>query len=215
MKRNVLAGFRDVLLLPVTIVPLTVSYGVNAIVTGGTQAVNGLSMLNPQKWGGHGNAATTAVVDINPEASPEEEGPAEGDAGEVGKCRGGGITSTSLILFSHSVQPTSLLQPVDSSQSWSAQEVEVNSKGESLDNSNTTPSTGDARFNQMQLLLSLDIILELIHADRESLKRIETFKNYTGKYGRKVKDTIEEVFVLLLQAVGNRHIAPGFRMSVV
>ena len=66
----------------------------------------------------------------------------------------------------------------------------------------------------MQLLLSLDIILELIHADRESLKRIETFKNYTGKYGRKVKDAIEEVFVLLLQAVGNRHIAPGFRMSV-
>jgi recyclin-1 len=92
--------------------------------------------------------------------------------------------------------------------------VEVNKKAESLDTSNTTSSTGDARFNQMQLLLSLDIILELIHADRESLKRIETFKNYTGKYGRKVKEAIEEVFVLLLQAVGNRHIAPGFRMLV-
>lgn len=62
MKRNVLAGFRDVLLLPVTIVPLTVSYGVNAIVTGGTQAVNGLSMLNPQKWAGH-NAATAPSVE--------------------------------------------------------------------------------------------------------------------------------------------------------
>jgi recyclin-1 len=112
------------------------------------------------------------------------------------------------------VQPSSLLQPVDSSQPWNTQEVEVNKKAESLDTSNTTSSTGDARFNQMQLLLSLDIILELIHADRESLKRIETFKNYTGKYGRKVKEAIEEVFVLLLQAVGNRHIAPGFRMSV-
>lgn len=63
MKRNVLAGFRDVLLLPVTIVPLTVSYGVSAIVTGGTHAVSGLSMLNPQKWGGNGNAAVTAVVE--------------------------------------------------------------------------------------------------------------------------------------------------------
>lgn len=79
MKRNVLAGFRDVLLLPVTIVPLTVSYGVNAIVTGGTQAVNGLSMLNPQKWSGHGNAATAAVVDGNPEIPPEN-GLTEGDA---------------------------------------------------------------------------------------------------------------------------------------
>ena len=114
----------------------------------------------------------------------------------------------------HPVQPTSLLQPVDASQPWDTQEVDVIAKLDSLETSNSSPSTADARFSQMQLLLSLDIILELIHADRESLKRIETFKNYTGKYGRKVKDAIEEVFVLLLQAVGNRHIAPGFRMSV-
>lgn len=85
MKRNVLAGFRDVLLLPVTIVPLTVSYGVNAIVTGGTQAVNGLSMLNPQKWGGHGNAATAAVTEFTAEASQAEIAPAEGDAEGAGK----------------------------------------------------------------------------------------------------------------------------------
>jgi recyclin-1 len=72
MKRNVLAGFRDVLLLPVTIVPLTVSYGVNAIVTGGTHAVSGLSMLNPQKWGGNGNAATAAIVDATPEKTAND-----------------------------------------------------------------------------------------------------------------------------------------------
>jgi recyclin-1 len=84
MKRNVLAGFRDVLLLPVTIVPLTVSYGVKAIVTGGTQAVNGLSMLNPQKWGGHGNAAAAAVVDVNAEVS-QDNGLPEGDADDTGE----------------------------------------------------------------------------------------------------------------------------------
>ncbi|GHJ85367.1 hypothetical protein NliqN6_1769 [Naganishia liquefaciens] len=195
MKRNVLAGFRDVLLLPVTIVPLTVSYGVNAIVTGGTQAVNGLSMLNPQKWAGHGNAAASAVAEVSPEASQVENENAQGD------------TETA-------VQPTSFLQPVDASQPWDTQEVDVLAKLDSLETSNSSPSTADARFSQMQLLLSLDIILELIHADRECLKRIETFKNYTGKYGRKVKDAIEEVFVLLLQAVGNRHIAPGFRMAI-
>jgi hypothetical protein len=39
-------------MLPVTIVPRTVTFGVNAIVSGGSHAVNGLSMLNPQKWAG-------------------------------------------------------------------------------------------------------------------------------------------------------------------
>lgn len=52
-----LAGFKDVLLLPVTIVPRTVTFGVNAIVTGGAQAVNGLAMLNPQRWASQGSGA--------------------------------------------------------------------------------------------------------------------------------------------------------------
>lgn len=62
----------------------------------------------------------------------------------------------------------------------------------------------------MELLLSLDIALELIHADREALKRVETFIGYPGHYGHRVRDTIEEIFVLLLQALGERHIRPGF-----
>jgi hypothetical protein len=92
MKRNVLAGFRDVLLLPVTIVPLTVSYGVNAIVTGGTHAVSGLSMLNPQKWGGNGNAATAAIVDAIPEKTANDVDPTEtiNDIGGVFELRGSG-----------------------------------------------------------------------------------------------------------------------------
>lgn len=62
----------------------------------------------------------------------------------------------------------------------------------------------------MDLLLSLDTALEIIHADRESLKRVETFAAYPGTYGHRVRDTIEEIFILLLQAMGERHISPGF-----
>lgn len=55
VKRNVLASFTDVLLLPVTIVPRTtvaVGRAVGAaLTTGGTAAVQGISMLNPQRWG--------------------------------------------------------------------------------------------------------------------------------------------------------------------
>ena len=58
VKRNVLASFTDVLLLPVTIVPRTTlamgkAFGA-ALTTGGNAAVQGIAMLNPQRWGGSG-----------------------------------------------------------------------------------------------------------------------------------------------------------------
>lgn len=69
-------------------------------------------------------------------------------------------------------------------------------------------------FDKFETLLSLDTALELIHADRESLKRAETFSGYPGTYGHRVRDTIEEIFVLVLQALGERHIKPGFDRCV-
>lgn len=48
MKRNVLASFTNILLLPVTIVPRTVGA---LVTTGSSAAVSGISMLNPQRWG--------------------------------------------------------------------------------------------------------------------------------------------------------------------
>lgn len=74
----------------------------------------------------------------------------------------------------------------------------------------STTATTTTSFDSLQLLLSLDIALELIHADRECLKRVETFKAYPGACGHKVRDTIEELFILLLQAMSEKHICPGF-----
>lgn len=65
-------------------------------------------------------------------------------------------------------------------------------------------------FESLQLLLSIDTALSLIHADREALKRVETFAGYPGHYGHRVKDTIEEVFILMVQVMGAKHIVPGF-----
>ena len=59
-------------------------------------------------------------------------------------------------------------------------------------------------------MLSLDVAIELIQADREALKRVETFSGYPGHYGHRVRDTIEEIFILMLQALGERHITVGF-----
>jgi len=63
VKRNVLASFTDVLLLPVTIVPKTVGMTVGAVGAAagaaGSAAVQGLQMLSPQRWAG-GNMTATA-----------------------------------------------------------------------------------------------------------------------------------------------------------
>jgi recyclin-1 len=56
VKRNVLASFTDVLLLPVTIVPRAVG---GALMTGSTAAVQGIAMLNPQRWGSNNSSGAT------------------------------------------------------------------------------------------------------------------------------------------------------------
>lgn len=58
VKRNVLASFTNLLLLPVTIVPRTVGAVGGVLMTGGTAAVQGIAMLNPQRWGAGAASAT-------------------------------------------------------------------------------------------------------------------------------------------------------------
>ncbi len=65
-------------------------------------------------------------------------------------------------------------------------------------------------YDNLQLLLSLDVTLELIHAARESLKRLEIFVNYPGTYGVRIRETIEEVAGELLGVLGERHVRNGF-----
>ena len=90
VKRNVLASFTDVLLLPVTIVPrTTVAVGKafsQALTTGGTAAVQGIAMLNPQRWGATNTqqvrdgyaefaegAAGTTLFDVGGDEDEDEE----------------------------------------------------------------------------------------------------------------------------------------------
>ncbi|KAG6876608.1 hypothetical protein C0993_001953 [Termitomyces sp. T159_Od127] len=76
--------------------------------------------------------------------------------------------------------------------------------------SRTLVSASSAPENKLELLLSLDVALEVIHADREALKRVETFAGYPGHYGHRVRDTIEELFILMLGAIGDEHLRKGF-----
>lgn len=89
----------------------------------------------------------------------------------------------------------------------------VTSLNTSLDSATLPKDMSTLSFDQMELQLSLDVALELIHADRDALKRLETFASYPGSYGHRVRETIEEVFILLLRSMGERHVCPGFERA--
>ncbi|CDZ96305.1 Exocyst subunit-Sec10p [Phaffia rhodozyma] len=197
VKRNVLAGFRDVLLLPVTIIPKTASY----VVAGSSAAMSGLSMLNPNKWTGSGAVTPlkgSEKVDhgvVFELGEDEDEHQSEKNAKSTNRLSVPSSISTNNSSLSVNNFPT---------------ESSTSSRPTSR---STTPLPPSQTFESLQLLISLDVALELIQTDREALKRVETFQEYPGRMGSRVKETIEEVFILLLQALSDRHIAPGFKIA--
>lgn len=199
VKRNVLASFADVLLLPVTIVPKTVTAVGGALVSGGTAvggaAAQGIAMLNPQRWGGaggagwggssipngyrrHGNEGAETMFEIGQDEDEEEE-----ENEKFG---------------SFDEKPDKLNTPLPTAPLPSAPL------------SASTLQNATDQMEKLDTLLSLDVALELIHTSRESLKRLETFTGYPDRVGDRVRDTIEEVFILMLQALNDKHIKEGF-----
>lgn len=101
-------------------------------------------------------------------------------------------------------------------------EDQPDASSEQGDDTTTPPTTSSSpqprrlfSYDNLQLLLSLDVTLELIHAVREALKRLEIFVNYPGTYGVRVRETIEEVAGELLGVLGERHVRNGFEAWVV
>lgn len=191
------------MLLPVTIVPRTVTFGVNAIVSGGTQAVSGLAMLNPQKWTGKGGVVK--------EVKEGEEVVFEAkDIDEIEETANSEIMEGLRI----SENMENVKEALEPNHGASLNDVNARLAAGPLETSHPSTPTpqNNKSFDRLQLLVSLDTALELIQMDRDSLKRAETFAKYRGKVGLKVKEAIEEIFIFLLKAVGDRHIAPGFKM---
>ncbi|KAG8757442.1 F-box protein: endocytic membrane traffic, recycling ReCYcling 1 [Ceratobasidium sp. 423] len=216
VKRTVLTSFTNVLLLPVTIVPRV---GEQI----GSAAVTGFGMLNPQRWSGSSRtdpsgAYRTPVGERDGDGGllfeieeEDEKGEKDDDgfgelqsskeqdpwaAGNKRKSEAPSVASRPVSAATTQSQPQSRRSTVTSMTNRS-----------SIMSSSSGPTTS---FDDLDLLLSLDTALELVHADREALKRCETFKDYPAPFGHRVRETIEELFILMLQAMGERHIAPGF-----
>ncbi|KAG5650731.1 hypothetical protein H0H81_011231 [Sphagnurus paluster] len=219
VKRNVLASFTSVLLLPVTIVPRTVGAVGGALVSGGNAAVQGIAMLNPARWGG-GNGGYNGGVSKNgwgggaageKEATVFEVGDDEDeDDGEKRQEKDRDSDHGNGWAQKHE-DPWS----VGNGKNASSANVSRSSLPSSMSTSSSnTKVNAAAQENKLELLLSLDVALEVIHADREALKRVETFAGYPGHYGHRVHDTIEEIFILMLGALGEEHLKKGFSRHV-
>lgn len=131
VKRNILAGFTKALLLPVTIVPKTVAFGVNALTYGGSMALSAVS----------------------------------------GGLVGGNSTP----------------KPITTASAVAAAEDSVVANG----SIKSPPSTASSSFvasasRGFGMLLSLDTAMQLIQADRDCLKRIQTFASYSAYVGFEV-----------------------------
>ncbi|KAG2339127.1 hypothetical protein BDR05DRAFT_984500 [Suillus weaverae] len=213
MKRTVLASFTDVLLLPVTIVPRTVGAGVvavgGAVGAVGTGMVQGIAMLNPQRWVG----GTGSVNNAKEYASFGLEG-AEGEAAifEIGADEEGGDDGVD----ESSMAPSSTQDTASITSTNTAATSFAPSASTSQINVTSSASAIKATLapaGNLDLLLSLDVALQLIHADRDALKRLETFASYPGHYGIRVRETIEEAFCEMLGVLCNRHLEKGFGIA--
>lgn len=282
VKRSVLSGFKDVLLLPVTVVPRTVGYVGNAAIR---TAGSGLSSLNPRRWqaGGasSGTASAAAVakgggspsigapysassssplpskpvtpsekgyvdfsggmasggsVDVYGQEAADEDEPdddlgddfnekdewnAEVEAwGRVASARPSAPAAPSSVKRS-SFQPGShsstTTTTASSSRPTSLTPSSVATRPSTISpipSRSSTPLGGVGHsprpMAQMQLLLSLDTALQVIHVNRDCIKRVETFTKYPDEIGARVSREIEEVAILFFHALGEGHVAPGF-----
>lgn len=71
-----------------------------------------------------------------------------------------------------------------------------------------------SRLEGIRSLFSIEIALNLTHNAKTSLERVALFVRLGGQTGEEAREQCENIFVLLLQTLGGRHIKPGFDKAV-
>src|SRR5258706_1107473 len=255
---------------------------VGSVAVGG--AVNGIAMLNPAKWGGaskiedgYTREGDSGAVIWSEEMydDDEEYEPAE----DVEEFVGQSVVPIEDDPWAqpapkpplrekprmHRRAKSSRVSP--SSVAFSPITALSSTNGSVLDRGATSTSKSPVSMDNLDLFLSIDTALALIHAARDPLKRLESFfpppptasaadgflpssmaarqaqvtqstatkpldrraslsvddengkysrsiRGFPGQTGVKLREPIQEVFVLLLIALRERHLEPGFNMAV-
>ncbi|KAF2200138.1 hypothetical protein GQ43DRAFT_473009 [Delitschia confertaspora ATCC 74209] len=72
----------------------------------------------------------------------------------------------------------------------------------------------NSRLEGIRSLFSIEVALNLIHTAKTSLERAARFVRLGGQSGEESREQCENIFINLLQILGNRHIKPGFNKAV-
>lgn len=207
--------------------------------------VSGISMLNPTKWGaneepnyaedGYVSNLTNGDTDGSDYMTGAKQYHAtawidEQEDVEWGDHKRYSLPSSGLRANRDSVslETSSIASTVNDTESGTGNAPSI------------TAVVAEQSLPSLDLFLSLDVALELIHATRDSMKRLETFfpprpphskppkssidgvpksgpwsaMGFPGPAGRKLRETLEEIFILLLIVLRERHLDPGFDRAV-
>jgi recyclin-1 len=72
----------------------------------------------------------------------------------------------------------------------------------------------NSRLEGIKSLFSIEIALDLIHSAKASLERAALFVRLGGQSGEEAREQCENIFIVLLQILGTRHIKTGFDKAV-
>lgn len=72
----------------------------------------------------------------------------------------------------------------------------------------------NSRLEGIRSLFSIEVALNLIHTAKSSLERAALFVKLGGQSGEESREQCENIFIILLQILGNRHIKTGFDKAV-
>jgi recyclin-1 len=72
----------------------------------------------------------------------------------------------------------------------------------------------NSRLEGIKSLFSIEIALMLVHSAKTSLERAALFVRLGGQTGEEAREQCEQIFVVLLQILGSRHVQTGFDKAV-
>ncbi|KAH6626925.1 exocyst complex component Sec10-like protein, partial [Chaetomium sp. MPI-SDFR-AT-0129] len=185
-KKDFLTSFRKVVMMPVTVLPTTLTaFSLPSLPLGSpfaskpvSSTANGSSVLT-QETAYHGARAPTP---------PPAPVPAAAVASDV-------LAPPSTIDRDSSSSPLPDKAPTD----------ELAAKAALM----------TSRLEGIKSLFSIEVALSLVHAAKASLGRMAVFIQLGGQAGEEAREQCETIFVALLRILGNKHVKPGFDRAVV
>ena len=72
----------------------------------------------------------------------------------------------------------------------------------------------NSRLEGIRTLFSIEVALDLTHKAKSSLERAARFVRLGGQSGEEAKEQCEQIFIFLVQILGNRHMKLGFDKAV-